>query len=72
MGATLAALSGDAAVGSILATFRWASWFAHTRLRYALSFRTAAEVEAEYYRHNHSAKRPLAGQLGPSRKPGGG
>jgi len=34
------------------------------------SFRTAAEVEAEYYRHNHPAVRPLAGQLGPSRKPG--
>gem|GEM_PF-3780011 len=36
-------------------------WFSHTRLRSALSYRTQADLEAEYYRHNHPAERPLAG-----------
>jgi Fe-S cluster assembly iron-binding protein IscA len=44
-------------------------WLDHTRLRSAPSNRTPAEVEAEYYRHNHPAERPLAGQPRPSSKP---
>ena len=47
----------------------WVDWFNHTRLRSALSYRTPAEVEAEYYRHNHPAERPLAGQMRPSSRP---
>jgi len=35
-------------------------WFSHTRLRSALSHRTPADLDAEYYRHNHPTERPLA------------
>ena len=40
--------------------FAMLGWLDHTRLRSALSYRTPAEVEAEYYRHSHPAERPLA------------
>ena len=46
-----------------LATLGWVDWFNHTRLHSSLSYRTPAEVEAEYYRENQPAEQPLAGQL---------
>jgi putative transposase len=46
-----------------LATLGWVDWFNHTRLHSSLAYLTPAEVEAEYYRHNHPVEQPLAGQL---------
>jgi putative transposase len=45
-----------------LHTMTWVDWFNHARLHSSLSYRTPAEVEAEYYRDNHPAQQPLAGQ----------
>jgi putative transposase len=46
-----------------LSMLGWVDWFNHTRPRSALCYRSRAKVEAEYYRHNHPAERPLTGQL---------
>lgn len=45
-----------------LATLVWVDWFNNTRLHSALAYRTPAEAETEYYRHNTPTQRPLAGQ----------
>ena len=45
-----------------LATMEWVDWFNHARLHSALSYRTPAEVETEYYRHNQTPEHSLAGQ----------
>jgi len=45
-----------------LATLGWVDWFNHTRLPSSLSYRTPAEVETEYHRHNQSLEHQPAGQ----------
>ena len=46
-----------------LATLGWVDWFNHTRIHSSLNYATPAEVEAEYYRHNHAVEQPLPAEL---------
>lgn len=46
-----------------LATLGWVDWFNHTRIHSSLGYRTPAEIEAEYYRHNHAIEQPLVAEL---------
>ena len=46
-----------------LATLGWVDWFNHVRIHSSLGYRTPAEVEAEYYRHNHAVEQPLPAEL---------
>ena len=47
-----------------LATLGYIDWFNHTRLFADLGYRTPAEVETDYYSHQHTSReQPLAGEL---------
>ncbi|WKV16052.1 IS3 family transposase [Janibacter limosus] len=46
-----------------LATLGWVDWFNYTGLHSSLAYQTPAEIEAEYYRHNHADEHPLPAEL---------